>query len=113
MEQPSNLKLDKDKLKPIFDNVVIEPEMTESTEWGFILPPDDENQKVAPLRTGHIIAVGPGKLSTKTAKFIPTKVKTGQRVAYRNYSFIKYYNKPGESEEVAITPEENVVAIIT
>lgn len=112
MEQPSNLKLDKNKLQPIFDNVVIEPELTETTDWGFVLP-DEEDQKAAPLRVGKVIAVGPGKLSTETAEFIPTKVKPGQRVAYRNYSFIKYYNKPGESEEVAITPEENVVAIIT
>jgi len=98
------------KIKPIFDNVLIEPIIEEKTESGFWLP-ENRDSTVDPIRVGRIIAVGPGKCATKNGVFIPTKVKVGQRVAYKNWSFIKYL-KEGQNKELAITQENNILAIL-
>ena len=63
------------KLRPLHDHIVVELEpVKEFTRGGII--------KVAPepVRTGHVKAVGPGRLYMD--KFIPTELKVGDRIAF-------------------------------
>ncbi len=75
------MNIRKDKIKPLFDNVLVKPlEGEEKTPSGIVLP---ETAKEKP-QVGLIMAVGPGGI-TETGKKIPMKVKVGQKVMYKKW----------------------------
>ena len=71
------------KIKPLLDNILIEPEpQKEKTESGILLP--DTAGKEDPEQ-GKVIAVGPGK-KDKSGQFISIEVKKGDIVFFTKFS---------------------------
>ena len=72
----------KTKLKPLGDKVLIRRvEETEQKVSGIIIP---DTVKEKPQQ-GEVIAVGPGRVSSKGKRMAP-EVKKGQRVLFGKYS---------------------------
>ena len=97
-------------IKPIFDNVLIQPLLKDKTDFGIWLPEQRDEDK-DPIRIGRVLAVGPGKAATKTGVFIPTEVKKGWKVAYKNYTFIRYLKRETK-KQVALCSENDILAVI-
>ncbi len=92
-------------IKPLFDNVLIEPiEEEEITKSGILLPNTAEKEKP---EQGRVIAVGQGQ--EKAGKIIPMKVKIGDRVLFSKYGLteIKVDNK-----EYLMAKQSDLLAII-
>jgi len=92
-------------LKPLNNNVVIEPvEVEKKTASGIILAGDAAQPKHA---EGVVIAVGPGKLVD--GKRGEMTVEVGQRVIYGGYSqsTISY-----DEKELIVLPENDILAIV-
>ena len=95
----------KNKIKPLFDNVLIRPlEAEEKTPSGIILP---DSAKEKP-QIGKVMAVGPGS-TNEDGKLIPVIVKVGQKVMYKKWggSEIKVDN-----EEWTIVEQKDILAIL-
>ena len=94
------------KIKPLYDNILIEPiKEEEKTETGILLPPTAEKEKP---EQGKVIAVGEGK-RTPQGKIIPLSVKEGDKVIFTKYgpNEIKVDDK-----KYLIAKEEDILAII-
>ena len=71
-----------DNLKPLADNVFIEPiEDEKTTQSGIVIP--DTADKERPMK-GKIVAAGPGKRDER-GELIPMPVKIGDMVLFRKY----------------------------
>ena len=69
----------KNKIKPLFDNVLIKPlEAEEKTPSGLFFRTLQRKPQI-----GEVMAVGPGS-TTDDGKLIPMTVKIGQKVMYKN-----------------------------
>ena len=93
-------------LKPLNDNVVIEPiEVEKKTTSGIILTGD----AAGPTHSeGVIIATGPGKLG-KSGERQAMSVAVGERVIYGGYSQNKVEH---EGKEWVVLPEKDILAIV-
>ncbi len=95
----------KNKIIPLFDNVLIRPiEAEEKTSSGIILP---DTAKEKP-QMGEIIAVGPGKITPKGDKE-PIVVKVGQKVMYKKWGGqeIKV-----DGEEMMLVEQKDILAVV-
>ncbi|MCL1990961.1 MAG: co-chaperone GroES [Defluviitaleaceae bacterium] len=93
-------------LKPLNENVVIEPiEVEKKTASGILLSGDAAQPKHA---EGTVIAVGPGKLS-KTGERRALSVKVGDRVIYGGYSQSTVEH---EGKDLVVLPEKDILAIV-
>lgn len=90
-------------LKPLSDNVVLEPLKEEKKKSGIILPDTVEKER---SEIGKVVAVGVGKL--ENGKRIPLEVKKGDVVFYRKYSEHKI--KDGD-KELIVVKSEDIIAI--
>lgn len=93
------------KIKPLNDNILIEPiKKEEKTKGGIVLPQTSEKES----QEGIVIAVGEGKL-LPSGKRLPIGVKKNDRVLFRKYGpdEIKINDK-----EYLITKVEDILAII-
>lgn len=93
-------------IKPLADNVLIEPSaQEEKTKSGIFLP---ESAKKERPEQGKVIAIGSGK-KTSAGKIIPMEVKVGDKVLFTKYG-------PNEIEingkEYLIAKQEDILAII-
>ncbi len=94
------------KIKPLSNNVVIEPiTEDEKTPGGIVLPDTHEKEKPA---KGKVVAVGPGKVDMHGKK-VAMQVKTGNKVIFKKYSADEF--KEGDKEFLVIT-EEDIIGII-
>ncbi len=94
------------KIKPLADNILIEPiKGEERTKTGILLPQTAEKERP---EQGRVIAVGPGK-KTSSGKIIPMEVKVGDKVLFTKYG-------PNEikidEKEYLIAKQEDILAII-
>jgi len=94
------------KLKPLNDNIFIEPVSEEkSTKSGIVIPDTAEKEK--PIR-GKVAAVGPGRLDEKGNR-VPMSVKVGDVVLFKKYG-------PDELEiegkKYLVGSESEILAII-
>lgn len=88
-------------IKPLADNVLIEPiKEEEQTKTGILLP--DTAEKESPEQ-GKVIAVGPGKMNS-SGKIVPPQVKVGDTVLFTKYSPNEI--KVGEKEYLIIKAED-------
>jgi len=104
------------KLKPLHDWAVIVPSEAESRTAGGLYIPDSAKEKP---EEGVVEAIGPGayeeekrgkkKEEKKERKFIPTKVKPGDRVLYERYSGQTY--KIGNEERMLVR-ERDILGLI-
>jgi len=93
-------------LKPLNDNVIIEPiEVEKKTASGILLSGDAAQPKHA---EGVIIAVGPGKLC-KSGDRREMSVAVGNRVIYGGYSQSKVDH---EGKELVVLPETDILALV-
>jgi len=92
------------KIKPLRDQVLLEPLKEERKKGGIILP--DTVQKERPEKA-KVIAVGPGK--RVDGKLVPVDLKKGDIVLFTKYgpNEIKVDDK-----EYLIAREEDILAII-
>lgn len=95
----------KNKIKPLFDNVLIRPlEAEEKTLSGIILP-DTAREKP---QVGLVMAAGTGS-TNEDGKLIPILVKVGQKVMYKKWggNEVKVDN-----EEWTIVEQKDILAVI-
>ena len=92
------------KIKPLRDQVLLEPLKEERKKGSIILP--DTVQKERPEKA-KVIAVGPGKIID--GKLVPVNLKKGDVVLFTKYS-------PNEikvdDKEYLIAKEEDILGII-
>ncbi len=89
-------------IKPLSDNVVVEPLKEEKKKGGIILPDTVNKER---QEQGKVIATGPGKLVD--GKRIPIQVKKGDVVVYSFGHEIKINDK-----EYTIVSEDNILAVV-
>jgi len=94
-------------LKPLQDNLVVQPLEQEQTTAGGILLPDTAQEKP---QKGKIIAVGPGKMN-KEGKHIPldSALKPGAIVLFKKYSTTEIKES---GQELYIIDEDGILAIV-
>ena len=93
-------------LKPLNDNVIIEPiEVEKKTASGIILSGDAAQPKHA---EGVVMAVGPGKLC-KSGERQAMSIAVGDRVIYGGYSQSTVEH---EGKELVVLPEKDILALI-
>ncbi len=95
----------KNKIKPLFNNVLVKPlEAEEKTASGIILP---DSAKEKP-QIGEVMAVGPGDVTPKGEK-IAMILKVGQKVMYKKWGGNEV--KVG-TEEWTIVEQKDILAIV-
>lgn len=87
-------------LKPLHDNIVIRRDRSKEKE-GRIIIPDQAKRK---SQTGEVVAVGPGRYVK--GEWVPTSLKAGDRVVFKNYGWhdIEY-----KGEELIVMAEVDVL----
>ncbi len=97
--------MDITQIKPVEDNILIEPLERETVTASGIVIPDSVKEKP---QQGKVLAVGDGK-HDESGKLVPMSVKTGQLVLYKKWggNEIKANNK-----EYLIIKSEDVLAVI-
>ena len=94
------------KIKPLFDYVLVKPLSAESKTPSGILLPDSAKEKP---QIGEIMAVGPGGM-TEDGKLTKMVVKVGDRVLYKKWGGNEV--KVG-SEEWLLIEQKDVMATIS
>ncbi len=93
------------EIKPLSNNVVIEPiEEATTTASGIVLPDTAEKDKP---QKGKIVSVGPGKMSD--GQRIPMEIKVGDKVIFERYSPSKIKI---DGKEYLLISESDILAII-
>ncbi len=96
------------KIKPLADNILIEPEKEEEkTKAGILLP--DTAEKGRPEK-GKVVAVGPGK-TTSAGKVTPMEVKKGDVVLFTKYGPTEIKEVDGKKDYL-IAKQEDILAVI-
>ena len=93
------------KIKPLFDYVLVKPLSAESRTPSGILLPDSAKEKP---QIGEIMAIGPGAHNNE-GKLMPILVKVGQKVLYKKWGGNEV--KVG-SEEWLLIEQKDVMAIV-
>lgn len=68
------------KIKPLVDNILVEPLEREAKTPAGIVIPDTAKEKP---QEGKVVAVGPGKY--ENGKLVKPEIKKGDRILYRRY----------------------------
>ncbi|HOD01231.1 MAG TPA: co-chaperone GroES [bacterium] len=93
------------KIKPLFDYLLIEPLEGETKLPSGIVIPDTAKEKP---QEGKVLAVGPGRRDEK-GDIIPMSVKAGSTVMYKKWGGTEIKI---EGKELLLVKEEDVVALI-
>ncbi|HRZ95556.1 MAG TPA: co-chaperone GroES [Candidatus Moranbacteria bacterium] len=93
-------------IKPLHDNVVLEPlDAEKTTKSGIVLPETADKEKP---EKGEVLAVGPGKRS-ENGQILPMGVKAGDKVLFKKYS-------PDEikidGKEYLLISESDILAVL-
>lgn len=96
------------KIRPLGDNVLIEPEKEEEKTKGGILLPDTA-EKGRPEK-GKVIAVGPGKTNS-SGKLVPLEVKKGDKVLFTKYGPTEI-KTVDDKKEYLIAKQGDILAVI-
>ena len=94
------------KIKPLADNVLIEPLQKETTTPSGIFIPDTVNKEKP--QEGKIVAAGPGR-KDEDGKLIEMQVKVGNVVMYKKGGGTEI---KVEGKEVLLVKEEDILAIV-
>lgn len=93
------------RIKPLRDNILLEPVKEEKKKSGIILPETVEKERP---EKGRVLAVGTGKID-KDGKRIPMEVKKGDVVLFTKYGPNEI--KVGDKEYL-IAKEDDILAVI-
>ncbi|HXS14839.1 MAG TPA: co-chaperone GroES [Candidatus Saccharimonadales bacterium] len=93
-------------VKPLFDNVLIEPLEAESKTVSGIILPDSAKEKP---QMGKVIAIGEGKVGPKGDRH-PMVVKVGDTVMYKKWggNEVKV-----DSKDMTLVSQEDILAVIS
>lgn len=97
--------MEKSKIQPLADRVVVEPLEAEETTSGGIVIPDTAKEK---QQRGKVIATGKGRVSEE-GKLTPLEVKVNDQVLFGRYAGTEI--KMGGTEYL-IVKEDDILAII-
>ena len=97
--------MEKQKIQPLSDRVLVEPLEAEEKTTGGILIPDTAKEK---QQKGKVVAVGKGKISDE-GKVTPLEVKVNDQVLFGRYTGSEV--KIGASDYLIIK-EDDILAII-
>ena len=97
--------MEKHKIQPLGDRVLVEPLEAEEKSTGGILIPDTAKEK---QQKGKVIAVGKGKVS-EDGKLTPLEVKVNDQVLFGRYTGTEV--KIGVSDYLIIK-EDDILAIL-
>ena len=97
--------MEKSKIQPLADRILIEPLEAEEKTAGGIVIPDSAKEK---QQKGKVIAVGKGRTNDE-GKVTPLEVKVGDQVLYGRYSGTEIKMGGGE---YLIVKEEDILAIL-
>ena len=97
--------MEKQKIQPLADRVVVEPLEAEEKTAGGIVIPDTAKEK---QQKGKVIAVGKGRVSEE-GKITPLEVRVNDQVLFGRYSGTEI--KIGASDYL-IVKEDDILAII-
>ena len=97
--------MEKQKIQPLGDRVLVEPLEAEDKTTGGILIPDTAKEK---QQKGKIVAVGKGRVSEE-GKLTPLEVKINDQVLFGRYTGTEV--KIGASDYLIIK-EDDILAII-
>ena len=93
------------KVKPLADNILIEPiEKEEKTASGIVIP---DTAKEKP-QEGKVVAVGPGRFS-ESGQMIKPGVSVGDKVIYKKWGGNEVKIK---GQEYLIVKEEDILAVL-
>lgn len=95
----------KQKIMPLFDNVLVKPVETEQKLPSGLVLPDSAKEKP---QIGEVMAVGPGITDDKGNK-VAMAVKVGQKVMYKKWggNEVKV-----EGQEWTIVEQKDILAIV-
>lgn len=99
------------KIRPLRDNILLEPVREEKRKGGIILPETIEKDRP---EKGRVLAVGSGKID-KDGKRMPMEIKKGDIVLFTKYgpNEIKFEDpKTGKEVEYLIAKEEDILAVL-
>jgi len=97
--------MNKMKIRPLHDRVIVKRvEEEEKTKGGIIIP---DTAKEKPVE-GEVVAVGDGKLADDGKK-IPLEVKAGDKVLFGKYAGTEIQI---DGEENLIMREDDIIAIV-
>ena len=97
--------MDKQKIQPLGDRVLVEPlEAEEKTAGGIVLP---DTAKEKP-KQGRVLSLGEGKL-LENGKRAPFQVKEGDRVLFTSYAGNEV---TVDGEEYLIMSEDDILAVV-
>ncbi|MBI4352910.1 MAG: co-chaperone GroES [Candidatus Omnitrophica bacterium] len=97
--------MEKSKVQPLADRILIEPLEAEEKTAGGIVIPDTAKEK---QQKGKVISVGKGRVNDE-GKVTPLEVKVGDHVLFGRYSGTEV--KVGGTE-CLIVKEDDILAII-
>lgn len=93
------------KIKPLADNVLIEPLQKETTLPSGIVIPDTAKEKP---QEGKVVAVGSGKRDDKGNR-VPLEIKVGNTVMYKKWGGTEI---KVEGKDMLLVREEDIIAIV-
>lgn len=93
------------KIRPLFDNILVEPVQKETTLPSGIVIPDTAKEKP---QEGKVVAVGSGKRDDSGNK-VPLEVKVGDIVMYKKWGGTEI---KVEGKDMLLVKEEDIVAIV-
>lgn len=94
------------KIKPLFDNVLIEPLEKETTLPSGIVIPDSAKEKP---QEGKIVAVGQGTVDADGKK-VDMVVKKGDIVMYKKWGGTEI---KVEGKDMLLVKQEDILAVVT
>ena len=97
--------MEKQKIQPLADRVLVEPLEAEEKTAGGIVIPDTAKEK---QQKGKVVAVGKGRI-TEDGKVTPLEVKVNDQVLFGRYSGTEV--KVGAGDYLIIK-EDDILAII-
>ena len=93
------------KIKPLFDNVLIEPLEKETTLPSGIVIPDSAKEKP---QEGKVAAVGKGKIDAD-GKLVEMVVKKGDIVMYKKWGGTEI---KVEGKDMLLVKQEDILAVV-
>lgn len=100
--------VDMNKVRPIRDTILVQPEMLEETTPGGIVIPNNARMKT---QLGKVLRVGPGRV-TEHGQRVEPEVKAGDRILYLENSIAQRLTSLAREGEPLVMPECDIIAVI-
>lgn len=97
-------------IKPLADNILIEPQKEEKTTSSGIIIPETVSEDR--LQKGKVVAVGSGKLNEKGER-IALEVKVGNLVLFKKGYGAEKIKSSDKQTELLLVGESDILAIIS